>query len=256
MKNEKGILTRPSARPSERPRTRLSERTKKEEKRPVFLVGLLTIILIVSYMFTYKTYEPVKNIVISGGILVYPLSFLVIAYICKYYSPKEAKKSTYISAGLFAIFVLLVVIGIMPEPNTETTSYNAVIQYLFANDYFMLGDMRIFYPLLGQFLGLILAFIVSHWLYAVIYKAIKNYVPEFLSMGLSVFIACIIDRLIFIPLLFLENLIDKSNTFQYFLKCLTSEFMVVIPAVFILIILYLIINKIKDRINKKKHQIS
>lgn len=254
MKNEKGMLTRPSARPSERPRMKLSERTKKEEKRPVFLVGLLAVLLIVTYMFTYKTYEPVKNVVISGGILIYPLTFLVIAYISKYYSTKEAKKSTFISAGLFAIFVLLVVIGIMPEPNTETTSYNAVIQYLFANDYFMIGETRVFYPLLGQFLGLVLAFIVSHWIYSVIYKAIKNYVPEFLSMGLSVFIACIIDRIIFIPLLFAENLIDKTNTFQYFLKCLTSEFMVAIPAVFILIILYVIINKIKDTREKKKHQ--
>lgn len=239
MENKIGVLKRPSERTS-------------EKKTPTFITGLLTILLIVSYVFTVKTYEPVKNIIISGGILIYPFTFLLIAYISKYYGFKEARKSVFISSGLFVIFVLLIVLCVIPEPNSATTSYNAVIQYLFTNDYFTLGETRIFYPLLGQFLGLILAYVVSHLIYSTVYNAIHRYTVDYLAMGLSVFIAAIIDRIIFIPLLYLENLLDGLNTFDYLIKCLTSEFMATIVFSIILIIIYIIWTSIVDKTKNKK----
>lgn len=242
MKNEKGVLTRPSSR-----------LLKRDDKKPVFLVGLLSILLIVTYLFTFKTYEPVANIMISGGILIYPFTFLITAYIAKYYGFKEAKRSIFTSTGLFAVFILLVMICIIPTPNNQTSSYNAVIQYLFANDFIMIGDTRIFFPLLGQFFGLCIAFIVSHLLYVTIYNAVHRYTSDYLAMGLSAFIGAIIDRIIFMPLLFLENLIDGSNTFEYFIKCLTSEFMATILSILIIIIVYMIVCAIKD--SKKKKQL-
>lgn len=239
MENNKGVLSRPS-----------DKFLEKEKKRPVFLTGLLTILLIVAYIFTFKSYEPAKNIVISGGILVYPLTFLVTAYISKYYGFKEARKSVFISAGLFAIFILLIMIGVVPAPNNQTSSYNAVIQYLFTNDFLMIGETRIFFPLLGQFFGMLIGFIVSHLLYATIYNAINRYTVDYLAMGLSVFIAAIIDRIIFMPLLFLENLLEGLNTFDYFIKCLTSEFMATIVASILLIIVYIIWTSIKEKMKK------
>ena len=227
MENKVGVLKRPSER-------------KVEIKRPVFLVGLLSILLIVSYVFTIKTYEPVKNILISGGIIVYPFTFLIVAYISKYYGFKESRKSIFISGGLFAIFMLLMMICVIPSPNSETSSYNAVIQYLYTNDYFMIGDIRIFFPMLGQFFGLLISFIVSHLLYATVYNAICNYTVDYLGMGLSIFIAGVIDRIIFMPLFFLENLINGSNTFDYFIKCLTSEFIVVIISSIIILLSFIL----------------
>lgn len=239
MKNNNGVLMRPSERLS-----------MGSAKRPVFSIGLLTVLLIVAYVFTIKTYEPVDNVMITGGILVYPLTFLVVAYISKYYGFKESRKSIYISSGLFLIFMLLMMICVIPHPNNQTSSYNAVIQYLYTNDFFMIGDTRIFYPILGQFFGLTIAFVVSHLLFATIYNAIKGFTLDYLAMGLSAFIASIIDRIIFMPLLFLENLIDGSNTFDYFIKCLTSEFIAAIISTIVIIVLYIIITSIKD--NKKK----
>ncbi len=239
MENKIGVLRRPSERVS-------------EKKTPVFLTGLLTVLLIVSYVFTVKTYEPIKNIVISGGILIYPFTFLLIAYISKYYGFKEARKSVFISSGLFAIFILLIILCVIPEPNSATTSYNAVIQYLFTNDYFTIGEQRIFYPLLGQFFGLLIAYIVSHLVYSAVYNAIHRYTVDYLAMGLSFFIAAILDRIIFMPLLYLENLLDGLNTFDYFIKCLTSEFMATIVFSIILIIVYIIWTSITDKVIKKK----
>lgn len=239
MKNNIGVLRRPG-----------DKSDGLEKKYPVFLTGLLAILLITAYIFTYKTYEPVKNIMISGGILVYPLTYLITAYITRYYGFKDARKSIFISAGLFTIFIFLIMLCVIPTPNNQTSSYNAVIQYLFTNDFFMLGETRIFFPLLGQFFGMLIGFVVSHLLYATIYNAIHRYTVDYLAMGLSVFIAAIIDRIIFMPLLFLENLLDGLNTFDYFIKCLTSEFMATIVASILLIIIYIIWTSIKDKMKK------
>lgn len=245
MKNNIGVLRRPG-----------DKSGGLEKKYPVFLTGLLAILLITAYIFTYKTYEPVKNIMISGGILVYPLTYLITAYITRYYGFKDARKSIFISAGLYTIFIFLIMLCVIPTPNNQTSSYNAVIQYLFTNDFFMLGETRIFFPLLGQFFGMLIGFVVSHLLYATIYNAIHRYTVDYLAMGLSVFIAAIIDRIIFMPLLFLENLLDGLNTFDYFIKCLTSEFMATIVASILLIIIYIIWTSIKDKMKKTVRNIT
>lgn len=241
MKNKRGLLVRPS--------------TRQAAARPVFLTGLLSVLLMITYIFTVKTYEPIRNISLTGGILVYPLTFLIIAYISKYYGFKEARKSIYISTSLYLLFLLIITLLIIPKASITTAGYNAVIQYLFANDYMTIGDTKIFYPLLGQFLGLAGAYVVSHLLYSTIYNAIHNYTVDYLAMSLSLFIAAIIDRIVFIPLLFLKNLIDGNNTFNYILKCLTSEFIVTIGMCLVVVILYVIIVAIKNAIEKKKHQI-
>lgn len=235
MKNNIGALTRPSAR---------------NNKKPIFSTGLLTIMLIVSFIFTLKIYEPTKNILVTGGILVYPFTFLIVAYIAKYYNFKEAKKSIFTSAGLFAIFILLMAICLIPAANNTTTVYNSVVQYVFASNYFKVADVHIFYPVMGQFCGILIAFLTSHLLYASIYNAIHKSTADQVAMGLGVFIAGIIDRVVFIPILLLENLLNGSNTLDFLVKCITSEFIATILFMVIIIIIYSIITFIKD--NKKK----
>lgn len=265
MNNNKGVLQRPSTKKQENQSTRdepyanisITERSKvveptevvketKVQKCPAFAMGLLTVLLLISYVFTLKIYEPVQNIMITGGILVYPLTFLVLAYVFRYYGFKETRKCIFGSALLFIIFVVLTALCVIPKANNQTSNYNAVVQYLYTNNFFMLGDMKIFYPTLGQFLGLVGAFVISHLLFATIYNAIHKYTVDYLAVGLSIFIAAITDRIIFMPSLFLENLISGANTFDYFLKCLTSEFMGTIVATVVVIILYVIITSIKD----------
>lgn len=239
MNNKKGLLRRPSER-------------VLEAHRPVFATGLLTVILIVAYVFSIKVYEPVENVNVTGGILFYPLTFLIICYIAKYYGFKESRKSIYISTGLFFVFILLTMVGVTIPSNNQTASYNAVIQYLYTNDFIEIDHFRIFYPILGQFFGMTIAYVVSHLLFATIYNAIHLFTADYLAMGLSAFIAGIIDRVIFMPLLFIENLLDSSVTFDYFIKCLTSEFIVTIVATMIVIVLYVIVVAIKKKIDKKK----
>lgn len=241
MKNENGVLRRPSE--------RLLERST--QKRPVLAVGLLTILMIVSYIFILKTYEPVKNILVSGSILVYPFTFLVLAYISKYYGFKEARKSIYISSGLFVIFIFAIMVCLLPNANSVTASHNTVVQYLFAGEFIKIGGLTIFYPLLGQFFGFLVAYIISHLLYSTIYNAINASTADALSMGLSIFIATIIDRLVFMPLLNIKDLLKGSTTFDFFVTGLTSEFIFSIVAAVIMIIIYAIIISIKSHKSKK-----
>ncbi len=262
MNNNKGVLQRPSERRLNATSTlekvstdtiqikpieqKEIEKVTVVQKKPSFALGLLTILLLISYIFTLKTYEPVNNIMITGGIIVYPLTFLVLAYVFRYYGFKETRKCIFGSVLLFIIFMLLTAICVIPKANNQTSNYNAVVQYLYTNNFFMLGNTKIFYPTLGQFFGIITAFTISHLLFATIYNAIHKYTVDYLAIGLSVFIAAITDRIIFMPILFLENLMSGANTFDYFLKCLTSEFMATIIATIIIIMLYVIITSIKD----------
>jgi uncharacterized PurR-regulated membrane protein YhhQ (DUF165 family) len=223
---------------------------RNDKKRPVFLTGLLAIILIITYTLTLKSYEPANNIIVMGSILVYPLTFLIIAYISKYYGFKEARRSIYTSSALYIVFMLLMLICIIPKANNATSGYNAVIQYIYGNNFFTIGDTSIFYPMLGQFFSVVVAFLVSHLLYATIYNAIKNFTIEYLAVGLSIFISYILDRIIYMPILFAEGLMNGSNTFNYFIQCLTSEFMAAILCSLIIIVLYVIIISIKKAIKK------
>lgn len=243
MENNNGVmLKRPSLKKAE------------EKKKPTFAIGLLTILLIASYIFTIKTYEPVPNIMITGGILMYPFTFLIVAYISKYYGFKESRKSIFLSSLLFVLFIGIVMVGVLPTANNETTGYNTVIQYLFTNDFFTIGEFRIYHPLLGQFFGTIIAFIVSHLLYATVYNAISNLTVDYLAMGLSMFIGSIVDRILFMTMLFAKNLMDGVNTFDFFLKCLTSEFIGAIVTALIIVILYVILTSILEA--RKKRQLA
>lgn len=221
------------------------------KKTPVFLTGLLAMILVIAYTFTLKTYEPAKNILISGGVTVYPLTFLIIALISKNYGFKEARKSIFISALLYVTFMLLVMISVIPKSNVVTSGYNTVIQYLFTNNFFDIGETSIFYPMLGQFFGILIAYVVSHLIYAALYNALKGFTIDYLAVGLGLFISYIIDRIIFMPLLYAEGLMNGSNTFDYFIKCLTSEFVAAIACSLIIVIVYMIINAIKKKVKRK-----
>lgn len=257
MNNQRGALQRPSEKRIENQiETKVDTKveTKIEtikSKRPTFATGLLTILLIISYIFTLKVYEPVNSIIVTGSILIYPFTFLVAAYISKYYGFKETRKSIFTSVLLFILFIVITMVCILPKSNNQTASFNAVIQYLYANNVYMIGDFKIFYPTLGQFLGLAGAFVISHLLFATIYNAIHNYTIDYLAIGLSIFIAAITDRIIFMPSLFLENLIKGANTFDYFIKCLTSEFIATIVATVIIVILYVLITSVIDAKKKK-----
>ena len=88
-------------------------------------------------------------------------------------------------------------------------------------------------------------------LYAVIYNAVHKYTVEYLAVGLSIFIAYILDRLIYMPILYAEGLKNGANTFDFFIKCLTSEFIAAMLGCILIVIVYAIISLIKDRIKKK-----
>lgn len=219
---------------------------KTLKKSPVFLTGLLSLILITVYIFTLKNYQPATNIIISGGIIVYPFTFLIIALISKYYGFKEARKSIFISSGLYLIFMLLVMIAVFPHADAQTSGYNAIIQYVFTNNAIDLGKgYSIFYPTMGQFLGVVVAFVISHLIYATIYNAIHNSTIEYLAVGLSLFIAYVLDRMVFMPMVYAKGLVKGHNTFEFLIQCLTSEFIAAILMIVLIVIVYVIVTTIK-----------
>lgn len=227
------------------------QRKKEEAKAPVFLTCLIAIILIITYSYTLKMYEPATNLILTGGILVYPISFLANIFMTKNYGLKAARKSIFTAAAIFVIFILLIMFCAVFEANKTTAAHDAMLQYVFVNDVFYIGKIAVYYPTLGQFFGVLISFLASHILYSTIYSALaKVKTNEYLSMGLSLFIAYIVDRIIFIPLLYSEGLIKGSNTFDYLVKCLISEFMAAMFASVLVIIAFTIINNLKNKFKK------
>ena len=222
-----------------------------KKKVPAYLIGLLSIMLIATYIFTLKSYEPAKNIILTGGIIIYPFSFLIISLISKYYGFVESRKAIFTSTLIYITFFLVIMIGILPISNPQTSSYNSVIQYLFANNSFNIGSLVIYYPILGLFFAVLISYLVSHLLFATIYNAVARFTIDYLAVGLSLFIAYIIDRIIFIPLFFADGLVSEYNSFDYLIKCLTSEFIAAIMITILLIVIYTIFTNIKNAIAKK-----
>ena len=228
------------------------KKESKKENSPALWTSLLSVLLIATFMFSLKFYEPADNLILTGGIYIYPLTFLIVAIICKFYGFKSARKSIFASVLAVLIFTFITMLCVIPDGNSTSMQYNAIIQYIFANDSTYIGSFRIFYPTLGQYFGVLISFIISHLLYATIYNVTHKITIETLSIGLSLFIAYIIDRIVFIFLLFAEGLSKKTNTFDFVIKCLTSEFMAAIAvSVLIIIVMAIVIAVTKNKNNKK-----
>lgn len=224
---------------------------KRNERRvPIYSVGLLSTILIATFIFTLKNYEPARNIILTGGIIIYPFSFLILALISKYYGFKEARRSVFVSSLIYILFIVIMVIGILPLSNVETSTYSSLVQFIFAKESFIVGDFIIYYPILSLFFSVLISYVVSHLLFATIYNAVSKYTIDYLAVGLSLFIAYILDRLLFMPILFVDDLISGNKTFDYLIKCLTSEFIAAIMITILLIIIYIIYTTIKNAITK------
>lgn len=248
--NYQEIPTRVSREPL--PTFKEMKKESKKENSPALWTSLLSVLLIATFMFSLKFYEPADNLILTGGIYIYPLTFLIVAIICKFYGFKSARKSIFASVLAVLIFTFITMLCVIPDGNSTSMQYNAIIQYIFANDSTYIGNFRIFYPTLGQYFGVLISFIISHLLYATIYNVTHKITIETLSIGLSLFIAYILDRIIFIFLLFSEGLMKKTNTFDFVIKCLTSEFMAAIAvSVLIIIVMAIIIAVTKNKNNKK-----
>lgn len=215
------------------------------EKTPTFLIGLLSMLLVATYIFTLKFYEPAKNILIMGSVVVYPFTFLITMLISRYYGFKECRKAIFMSAGLYLCFALIMMVALFPPASKSTMQYNAIVQYVFANNIVNVGSTSFYYPTMGQFLGVVVSFVISHLLVATIYNAIHKYTVEYLAAGLSLFIGYIIDRIILVMMLYAKGLRLKKNTFDFVIRALTSEFMVSIVMVVLIVIVYIVITKIK-----------
>lgn len=222
----------------------------KTKKDSSLYVGVLTILLLLTYIFTLKFYEPAANIYVTGGILFYPITFLILILIYKDYGFKIARKSILTSVILFILFILGIMISSLFSANTLTSSYDSVVQYVFVNNVKLIGNLKLYYPTLGQFFGTIIAYITSHLIFITIYNAIKSFAADYLSISLAIFISYILDRIIFMPIFYMNGLMNGSSTFDYFIKCLTSEFIFTILASLIFVIAYVIIDLIKKMFNK------
>ena len=213
---------------------------KKKDSTPAFLTGLLTILLIASYIFIPKVYSPANHIYINGSILVYPLTFLIITIMLKKYTFTEVRKSIYTSSALFLLFLLIMCIGITPKANTDSTNYNIVIQFLFANNNYKIGEFNLFYPVLCQVFGVIVPYFISHLLYATLYVALISYTLNYLAVLLSLFIAYIIDRSLYVTIYFANDLLNNPDIFNTYIKYLTSEYIAAILMVVIILFLDLL----------------
>ena len=145
--------------------------------------------------------------------------------------------------------MILAIISIIPAANELTSGYNSITQYVLAANFKEFSWGTIFYPVLGQFIGIVLAYLASHLLFATIYNITKSYTMDYLAMGLALFISYIVDRIIFVPILLSKGLLNESITFNYLIQILTSEFIAAVFMTILLIITYVIITSIKKMIS-------
>ena len=223
----------------------------KNDSSPSFLTGLLAILLITSYIFIPKTFSLSENIIVDGAAVIYPITFLVIALMCRKYSFKVVRRTIYISSLLYLSFLFLLSMSVLIPANSDTSNYNLVVQYIFAGNMKDIGGITIYYPLFGQLLSIVLAYAISHLIYSLIYFNLKEFTMDYLAAFLSMFIAYIIDRSLFVPLFNINYVFGSEGEFNYFIKYLAGEFMITVFIVVLLLILYSVFSAIKKGSKKE-----
>lgn len=213
------------------------------EKRKIFFTGLLVILLIFSNIIVTKI-TVVAGLPLSCNFLAYPLTFLCVVILTDLYGAKSAITCV-ISAVIIQVIVLILSMIVVNLPNQITTIAEAnALQLIFTPEI----SNGIYYPNIKIILVSLLAFIVSQLINIGLFTVAKRNTFRWVSCGLSILVAIIVDTLIFIPLsgIGVEGIPNGLR--------IVNQFIIGVAAMFISIPLFslLTINTKTKKDNQKK----
>lgn len=214
------------------------------KKGLLILNNLVFVLMLLAYISNGRIIEIGNNLSVNLTYFIYPLVYLFLAVICKFFDYKEAKKSIRAaSIGLIITIILIMILNLIPS-NIDSIESELMFKNLFTPNSLEIAGFNIVYPnIIYTISFLVLNFGMSYLMVA-IYSAIKNETKDFIAFYLAIFISLVLFTII---LLSIDKLIIAQLDFKSYVFNLTTGFVVVI----VLSIIMLIINSIINRFNNQ-----
>ena len=211
----------------------------------------LTVVLIIYTIFINKFVYLAPNLSVSIGLFIYPLTFLIPIIICNKQSPTDAKKAVLSSAFYLVIFYLIVTILSSVSGIVESTHITEALRTIFTPNSFMFGNTIIYYPHLFVF-ALLIVYIITRYILISVYEVLNHYTHTIFAFAVSLFIAFILDTILSVPLSNSAAIYFGDLGFIDVIKALTANFIIMVFTSLILIFIYPLSIKKKNKKRFKK----
>ena len=207
-------------------------------------LGLLFIMVVISYIFIDKTIYLAPNLNVSISLIPYAFSFLLIALIHNRYSLKEARLSIYYTYLLLFLFYIIIILLNTIDSIIATKLISDSLKEVFTPNYYNIKSLVLFYPNYSLItFGLI--YFISHYIFIIIYEVITDSSNRLIGFILALLIGFILDQLLFVPINSISGLVDGSITYKLLIEKMTASFIFLILSSLVLLIIYSITNKKK-----------
>ncbi|MDD2409733.1 MAG: hypothetical protein PHD03_03335 [Bacilli bacterium] len=217
------------------------------KKESYFADGLLIIFLLLTLIFKNKFVVIAPNLDVSISIFIYSFTFLILGYILTKYKYKEAKKTINISIILILLFLILNLILNNTPGNAESEINQSLLNIFTPYNISILGQ-NIYLNDLSIIL-ILLIYYITHNIFISINDTLNTITNKYLSFGISIFIAFIIDTMFMVPTLYIKDIYYANLDAFDIIKYLTANFMVLIIMSLLSLLIYTLIFQ------KKKNQI-
>lgn len=203
---------------------------------------LVFILLLLAYISNGRIIEIGNNLTINLTFFIFPLIFLMLCVISKFYNYSEAKKTIKSACISLLIFIgIIMLLNLIPS-NTDTQEMEILFKTLFTPNKFSLLGLKIYYPNLIYLISYTILSFVTSYIMIAIYNAIKDETKDFIAFFLSLFISLILFTIVLISI---EALLINQLPFKEYIYMLTAGFIVVIVLSIIMLLINSIVNAFK-----------
>lgn len=207
------------------------------------ILNTLTFILILlGYITNGRIIEIGNNLNINLTFFIFPLVFLTLIIINKFYNYQEAKKTIKSSCISLIIFIIIIMLLNLIPSNLESIESEILFKNLFTPNNTTLLGFKIYYPNLIYLISYTTLSFITSYIMIAIYNAIKEEAKEFVAYYLAEFISLILFTIILISI---NSMLINKLTFKETIIYLTSGFIVSIALSIITLIINSIINVLK-----------
>ena len=201
--------------------------------------GLLIIVLLITLIFKNKSILIAPVLEVSISIFLYSFTFLILGYILTKYNYQEAKKAIKISIIFILLFLLIVSILNNIPGNAESEINQALLNIFTPYNIFILGQNIYIFDL--SILLILLIYYITHNIFISIDDTLNTITNKYLSFGISIFIAFIIDTMFMVPTLYIKDIYYTNLVAFDIIKYLTANFMVLIIMSLLSLLIYTLI---------------
>lgn len=209
------------------------------KKGSCLINGILIIVLLITLIFKNKIVIIAPNLDVSISIFIYSFTFLILGYILTKYKYREAKKAIKISIILILLFLLLASILNNISGNAESEINQSLLNIFTPYNILIFGQNIYIFDL--SIILILLIYYLTHNIFISINDTLNTITNKYLSFGISIFIAFIIDTMLMVPTLYIKDIYYTNLVAFDIIKYLTANFMVLIIMSLLSLLIYTLI---------------